>query len=359
MIFSLWIDFTVIVLRRVIMALFCLISLAAPAATNEQRTVLLVVGLPGEESYAEAFTAWAANWRKAAELAGARFLTVGLPATAQPEESEAIGRNEPPGPDTDFSRLRSLLEAEPREGAGELWLTFIGHGTFNGREAKFNLRGPDVTAADLASWLQPFQRPVIVINSASASAPFMKALAADRRIIITATRSGAEQNYTRFGRFFSEILAENAGDLDKDGQTSLLEAFIFASKQTLEFYKGEGRLASEHALLDDNGDGLGTPGGDWFRGVRAVKKPAGGGAVDGVRAHQVHLIRSEQEQQLSPEARARRDELERSIHQLRDEKADLQEDDYYARLEAILLELADIYGIRPGTTNSPAGAGRP
>ncbi len=45
-------------------------------------------------------------------------------------------------------------------------------------------------------------------------------------------------------------------DLDKDGQVSLLEAFLIASRRTLEFYKVEGRIATEHALIDDNGDGL-------------------------------------------------------------------------------------------------------
>src|SRR5204863_7310884 len=57
-------------------------------------------------------------------------------------------------------------------------------------------------------------------------------------------------------------------DRDRDGQIRLLEASLMASHHTAEFYKAESRLATEHALLDDNGDGLGTPA-DWFRGVRA------------------------------------------------------------------------------------------
>lgn len=329
---------------------------AEPASTNEQRTVLLVVGLPGEEKFAEAFNSWAAHWRKAAEAGKAGFVSVGLPATGAPEVEESAERKEPPGPDTDYSKLRKHLEVEPKDGAGELWITFIGHGTFNGREAKFNLRGPDVTASELSEWLKPFQRPVILLNTASASSPFMKALAGENRLVITSTRSGSEQNYTRFGQFVSEIISDTVGDLDKDGQTSVLEAFIFASKQTLDFYKSEGRLATEHALLDDNGDGLGTPGGDWFRGVRAVKKPAQGTEVDGLRANQFHLVRSAQEQSLSPETRARRDELERSINQLRDQKANMEEVAYYASLEKILLELAAIYGVEAEATKpaSPA-----
>ena len=135
----------------------------------------------------------------------------------------------------------------------------IGHGTFDGKEAKFNLRGPDLSAADLAEWLKPFRRPVAVINCASASSPFINKLSATNRVIIAATRSGYEQNYARFGEYISSAVADPQADLDKDGQTSLLEAFLMASRRVAEFYNTEGRLATEHALLDDNGDGLGTP----------------------------------------------------------------------------------------------------
>jgi len=132
----------------------------------------------------------------------------------------------------------------------------------------------------------------------------------------------------------------------------LLEAYIMASRRVGEFYETEGRLATEHALLDDNGDGLGTPA-DFFRGVRAVKKPAGGGAVDGLRAHQVHLLRSEQEQKMSPELRARRDELELSVARLRELKSTLSEDEYYRRLEQLMLELANVYSAIPGKPAAP------
>ena len=119
-----------------------------------------------------------------------------------------------------------------------------------------------------------------------------------------------------------------------------------ASRRVGEFYEAEGRLATEHALLDDNGDGLGTPA-DFFRGVRAVKKPAGGGMVDGLRAHQIHLIRSNEEQRMSPEVRARRDELELSAARLRDSKQQLGEDEYYRRLEELMRALAELYSSQP------------
>jgi hypothetical protein len=218
----------------------------------------------------------------------------------------------------------------------------IGHGTFDGKEAKFNLRGPDFSATDLATWLQPFRRPLIVINTAAASGPFLNKLSGPGRIIVTATRSGYEQNFARFGQFFSATIADLKADLDKDGQVSVLEAFLMASHDVAEFYKSEGRLATEHPLVDDNGDGLGTPP-DWFRGIRAIKKPAQGASLDGLRAHQVHLVRSDAERKLSPALRTRRNELELGIMQLRETKETLPPDDYYHRLEILLLELARLY----------------
>ena len=102
----------------------------------------------------------------------------------------------------------------------------IGHGTFDGREAKFNLRGPDVTDVELADWLLPFKRPVVVINCASASGPFINRLSGANRVVVTATKSGNEINFARFGQYIAEAIADPRADLDKDGQVSLLEAFL-------------------------------------------------------------------------------------------------------------------------------------
>jgi hypothetical protein len=301
-------------------------------ATN-QPTVLVAVGAAGEEEFGKEFANWAEVWRKASDQGGAKPVAVGLVPT---------------NATTDLSVLKQALASEPTNSTAELWLVLIGHGTFDGKEAKFNLRGPDLSATELAEWLKPFRRPVIVINCASSSSPFLNQLSAPERIIVTATRSGYEDNFARFGKFMAEAIADPAADLDKDGQTSLLEAFLMASRRVKEFYEADGRLVTEHALLDDNGDGLGTPA-DFFRGVRAVKKPAEGGSVDGVRANQIQLVRSPQEQQMSPEVRARRDELELAVMRLRDAKATFGEDQYYQRLENLMLELAKVYST--GSTN--------
>lgn len=315
--------------------MFLTMSLALVGAVEAQSTLtnagqsslIVIIGAPGEEEFGRSFAESAAEWDKTSKRAGAKELILGL------KTNEATPARE---------QLQQALASEPKEGPTELWLVFIGHGTFDGKEAKFAMRGPDVSAGELASWLQPFRRPVAIIDAASASAPFLAKLSMTNRVVVTATRSGSEVNYARFGRFFSEAVASPDADLDKDGQTSLLEAFLMASRRVKEFYETEGRLVTEHALLDDNGDGLGTPP-DWFRGIRATKAAKDGAPLDGLRAHQFHLVRSEAELKLPPEMRARRDELEVAVAKLRDSKKSLPADEYYQKLEGLLLELARLY----------------
>ena len=311
-----------------LLALFAalLIASVSQAQTNDQRTLVLVVGAAGEPEYGEQFATSADLWKRAATNGGFKISIIGESQNGENDRAQLLG----------------VLTNEVARPAGELWLVFIGHGTFDGRTAKFNLRGPDISAGELADALKPCRRPLAVIQCASASGPFLNALSAPGRVIITATRSGYEVNATRFGNYFARAVADPAADLDKDGQTSLLEAFLMASRQVDEFYQDAGRLATEHALLDDNGDGLGTPA-DWFRGVRAVKKAADGKTVDGVRAHQMFLVRSSTEQELSPSRRARRDELESQLSALHDRKSQMKEDDYYNQLEKILVETATLY----------------
>jgi hypothetical protein len=319
--------------RLDVLLVTALLLLAHPVRGNvstNQPTVIVAVGAAGEEDFGKEFADWAKVWKEATERAGANCAVVGL---------------DPTNAGTDLTALKEAIANEPRESSAELWLVLLGHGTFDGRDAKFNLRGPDLSATELGEWLKPFRRQLVVVNCASSSSPFINALSAPGRVIVTATRSGHEQNYARFGGCLARAITDSTADLDKDGQTSLLEAFIMASRRVAEFYDTEGRLATEHALLDDNGDGKGTPA-DWFRGVRAFKKPEGGAAVDGLRAHQIHLVRSPQEQAMPPETRARRDALESALARLRDEKKSLGEEEYYRRLERLMRELAELYAPR-------------
>ncbi|MFV1994669.1 MAG: hypothetical protein ACC661_04470 [Verrucomicrobiales bacterium] len=288
---------------------------------------LVVIGAAGESGYGENFSAMEKRWREIAQRAGAAY--------------HAIGVGELSGDRNDREALKEYLGEVVEHEKETLWLVLLGHGTFDGVDAKYNLRGPDLTAGELAAWLDPKERDLIVINTTSSSAPFLPLLAGPGRIIVTATKSAHEIFYTRFGEYFAAALAAPVADIDRDGQSSLLESFLTAARQVEEDYEERGLLATEHAIIDDNGDGRGTRA-DRFRGVRAEKE-AGEVLPDGLRAHQVHLDPSREERLFAPDLRARRDALELEVAEWRYRKGELGADAYYGALEKIFREIAAIY----------------
>ena len=294
--------------------------------SEDKASVILVTGAPGNEEYKKIFGEWTAQWKEATTKGEARF-------------SEAVHTKEK----TQKETLAELIQAELNQSKSPLWLVLIGHGTFDGKKAKFNLQGPDVSAADLKEWLKDCKRPLAIINCASSSSPFMNALSGENRVIITATRSGFERNFCRLGGFLAKAIGDLEADIDKDGQTSLLEAWLAASRYSAEFYKNENRLSPEHPLLDDNGDGKGTPP-DWFRGIRVTKKSEDPKLLpDGLRTHQLHLIASLEERKLSATQRAERDALDIELAKLRAAKELMEEKIYYSELEKLLHKIGRIY----------------
>jgi hypothetical protein len=280
------------------------------------------------------FRKWADQWQQSI-----REFEDKQPANRSNFEIVLIGENA--SDENDRNRLEDSIKICKDANLDSLWIVFLGHGTFDNKTAKFNLRGPDVSAKQIKSWLNPLPCPIVIINCASASGPFINQLAAPNRIVVTATKSGFQYNFARFGQFFCEAIGDPSIDLDKDQQTSLLESFLAASAKTQQYYQQENRLATELALIDDNGDGKGTPA-DWFQGIRAVEKPKNGEA-DGLAANQIFLFRRGAELELNSEQSRRRNELERQLEELRQQKKTLGEDVYYVRLEDIMVELAEIY----------------
>src|SRR5688572_5725146 len=122
-------------------ALILLVWLGIVAPGPAAPGMLIVIGAPGEEEFGELFGEWAQLWQAAAEKGGIKPIQIG-------------------GTTNDFDLVRTNLAQEAKEGP-ELWVVLIGHGTFDGKEPKFNLRGPDLSASDLAEWLKPFRRPEI------------------------------------------------------------------------------------------------------------------------------------------------------------------------------------------------------
>ena len=307
-------------------ALILLPFLVVLLGAAEKPSVVVVTGAPGTEEYGQEFAKWADQWKAASKKAKATFRQVGKAKKGDPKDD-----------------LRKILAKESKKSPQPLWVVLLGHGTYAGKQAKFNLNGPDLEAGELAEWLKDFERPLVIVNCASSSSAFLYALRAKGRVVITATRSGMERNYCRLGGFLATAIGDSTADLDKDGQTSLLEAWLIAARRTAAFYEEEGRLATEHSLLDDNGDGKGTQS-DWFRGLQVTKKSAEEGLLpDGLRAHQFHLIPSANERKLTAEQRTERDALELELARHRSRKTKLKDEEYYERLEEILREMSRIY----------------
>lgn len=306
---------------------------------SDKQDVLLVVSAAGTEDFAEGFTKAADAWRKASAKAGATFSVIGLDVSEE-------------GGVEDRELFKQALDHINAGGTRPVWIVYLGHGTFNRREARLNLRGTDVTETELAQWLERFERPLVFVHGGSASGTFINKLSGPNRIIVTATQSGAEVNYARFGEYFAYSIGSKTADIDQDEQTSILDAFISAAQQTRNFYDEAGRMMTEHALIDDNGDQRGTPA-DWYRGTRAAKKSEDGSPVDGIRANRIALVENDTERQLTAGQRALRDEVESELEELRARKSSMLESNYLDALEQLFRRLAPIYvpdvEVRPTT----------
>lgn len=287
------------------------------------RDMLIVVSEPGDANYDTEFRRQATAWQDLAAKGGMKVQTIGV------EKDSADG---------DLPLLEKSLAALPKTG-DDLWLVWIGHGSFDGRTANFNLRGKDIDPAAVKELLKPFTRRLVILNLFSASHPFLAPLAGKDRVIVCAARSPGERNYSRFGEKFADALTDPAADLDLDGSLSLLEATLHASANTRAFYEDAQRVLQEHAVIDDNGDGKPTST-DRFKGLRDEV------GSDGPLAREIYLLAASVDP-LSPQAKEARAKLEASIDALRKRKSTMKEEEYYILLESLMREMALLYGKEP------------
>jgi len=237
-------------------ALLGLALAALPAGPLAAQTYLVVVaGIGGEPVYQERFQVWASALVSAARdrlgIADDRIVYL---AEDPARDTRIDARSTKANLDATLDSVAARIEA-----TGRLVVVLVGHGSSTGGTLKFNLPGPDLEAAELAARLDDFpSQEILVINLSSASGGWIAALSGERRIVVTATRSGSERLESLFGGYFIEALTSEGADLDKDGLVSLLEAFEYARQEVERAYDQQNRLLTEHALLDDDGDGAGV-----------------------------------------------------------------------------------------------------
>ena len=312
-------------------------SVNKPRAADPNKFALIIAGVGGEEAYTKKFTAQALRLYEAltSQLGFDQkkvFLLTEVAAVGAEDgghESDAPTSKRATAEEVRkaFSSIKSAAAAD-----SFVLIVLIGHGSVDNQQAKFNLVGPDLTVKDYAQLLGslPNKRTVFV-DCASSSGEFVKPLSAEGRIVITATRSGNEQNATVFADHFIAGLTDGAADTDKNGRISVLEAFIYATKLTADWYKEKNRLATEHSLIDDNGDGTGHE-----------EATAG----DGNLAKIVYLD-SKSIEEAGNDAElmrliAQRQKLEEEVEKLKGRKSNMKPEEYEAELERVLVELAQV-----------------
>lgn len=306
----------------VAMALLGALAGAVPAWAQD-RYAFIVSGASGGAKFAENQKKWIASLentlRERLGFASDRLTILsegGTPANAATRENVA-------------NALTALRQRVTQEDV--LLVILIGHGTFDGASAKFNLTGPDMDAKEWRLLLDGIAGRLVFVNTTSSSFPFLQEISGKDRVVITATDSVAQRYDTIFPQFFIEGLDLAVGDSDKNGRLSIWEAFGYASQAVKRWYDGQGQLATERPLIDDNADGVGKealatgPDGVLARTTFVDPEPDVGGAGGELAALQ-----------------KRRVALEAQIEALKARKADVPAEQYEAELEKLAVELARV-----------------
>lgn len=240
-------------------------SFAAPevAATKGTKRALVICGIPGDDEHRTLYAKTVETLVKAlTDKYGFKSADVVVrfgDATTEndgPALKGARGLSDRAGIEADVAELRKQLKP-----SDTVWVIVIGHGHFDDRHSHLNLPGPDIDDRAFGKLFEGLSasEQVFFITTA-ASGFFVKPLAAPGRIVIAATEADREVNETIFPHALASVLDAPPEDIDrdKDGVISLLDLYLAVSLDVLKRYADEMNLPTEHACLDDNGDGHGS-----------------------------------------------------------------------------------------------------
>jgi hypothetical protein len=226
-------------------------AVAGPEAPPAGKSrALIVVGLPGDEEHAKLFAETARRWRDALSKSLEFEVTVLFGRSGQPQLAEAGATRE--SIEGAVAGLKKSLGAEDR-----LWVLFLGHGDHDGERASFHLSGRDLHADDVGKLFAGIKcREQVFWLTHSASSPFLKPLSVKGRIVVTANAAEEENNETEFPQALASVLERL--DAMKDAKVSVLEVYRRTVAEVEARFAADKRVPTEHAQLDDNGDGVGT-----------------------------------------------------------------------------------------------------
>jgi hypothetical protein len=276
--------------------------LLQPAIVQSAMYVVVIEGLDGEPRYAEQFEEQIAAIEEAAQ------------SLTTPDRVRVFRSGEASRVDVlqFFEDLRSKIAQND-----QLALYLVGHGSYDDHEYKFNIQGPDLTGDDLAGMLNGLAgSSQLLVNTGSASGAIAELAAGDNRLLILATRSGAERHATRFGNYFAAALNDPTADLDKNQLVSATEAFEFAERQVDDYYERNGQLATEHPRMEGE------------RGGR-------------FNVSRLGSTRQESDDVVLNELIAKRDQLNAKVDSLRLDEGNMTPQDYRSQLLQNMIELAE------------------
>ena len=312
---------------RAAVLLLCASVLYPGAASAEERFALIVAGVSGTEKFAASQKTWVSSLQSTLQqrlgFAADRVTVLSDNGTgASVANRENVTRT--------LAALKSRLTSEDT-----LLIVLIGHGTFDGTAAKFNLVGPDMDSREWKASLDGNPARLVFVNTTSSSFQFVPALAGKNRIVIAATDSAAQKYATLFPQYFIEALGESGkADNDKNGRLSVWEAFSYASQAVKQAFEKQGTLVTERSVIDDNGDGVG-------------QEAAAATGTDGVLARTTFLdpLPSSSSGNTALAAlEKRRTTLEAEIEQLKARKGDMPAGQYEEEFERLAIELARVSG---------------
>jgi hypothetical protein len=227
------------------------------------RRAMLVCGLPGDDEHR---TLYAGAIEKIYKALTEKYafppaeILVRFGTESKPDDGPALkasrGLSNREGITADAAELRRRLKPDD-----SLWVIVVGHGHLDGRHAHLNIPGPDIDDRSFGKLFEGLEaRDQLFMITTSASGFFLKPLARPGRIVITATEADQEVNETLFPLALADVLAEppEGIDRDKDGSLTVFELYLAIVADVMQRYVSDENLPTEHAKLDDNGDGRGS-----------------------------------------------------------------------------------------------------
>ena len=283
--------------------LLLVLSLLVVNAANAETHAVVVNGLGGEESYSETFSNAADSYTRALQ-------------TLDSGEERVVQLDESATRDAIMSAIRDRIRAMDDNTSATLVVILVGHGTADGSTWRFNVTGPDLTTEDLVEVLNGMSAGrQLLILAASASGAALEALAQPQRVVVTATKSGGEVNAVRFPEYLAAAMETSEADYDRNEILTMAEAFRYASARTKTFYEEQKLLASEHSRLV-------------------------GDLADDLPVTLLGSLRKAQDDPVVAELLVDRLVLEEAFKALTARKPEMAVADYYAELEALLLDIA-------------------